>query len=176
MATHPETAERQSRVLAELAELGLGLARGLAARAAAAETDAAAEGLALAFHRVSRSVRLTLALEVRLERERLQGVRETRKETVHAAETRKEQVRQALGRAIPTETESDEAERLWDALEERLDEEALYDAFVEGPVEACIARIRAGLGLPPTDPANDAELSGSTGPPAAFAHAAARPT
>ncbi|HEY3695865.1 MAG TPA: hypothetical protein VGL30_09475 [Phenylobacterium sp.] len=44
-------AERHSRVLAELAELGLALARGLAARAQAAETTEAAEGLALAFHR-----------------------------------------------------------------------------------------------------------------------------
>jgi hypothetical protein len=163
MLCNPETAERQGRVLAELAELGLGLARRLAARAEAAQTDAAAEGLALAFHRVSRSVRLTLALEVRLERERLQGVRETRKETVRAAETRKEQVRHALGRAIPTETESDEAERLWDALEERLDEEALYEAFTEDALEACIARIRESLGLPANDPCFPSPLAGEGG-------------
>jgi hypothetical protein len=150
MVSNPELAERQGRVLAELAELGLGMARRLAARAEVAETDAAAEGLALAFHRISRSVRLTLALEVRLDRERRQGARETRKDVARAAETRKEQVRHALGRAI--ETEADEAERLWDALEERLDEEALYDAFTAAPLETCIARLRADLGLPANDP------------------------
>jgi hypothetical protein len=160
MDTRPEMAERQGRVLAELAELGLGLARRLAARAEAAETDAAAEGLALAFHRVSRSVRLTLALEVRLERERLQGARETCKDTARAAETRKEQVRYALGRAIPAESES---EHLWDALEERLDEEALYDAFLEGPVETCIARLRADLGLPANDILFPSPLAGEGG-------------
>jgi hypothetical protein len=176
MASNPEIAERQGRVLAELAELGLGIARRLAAQAEVAESDA--EALALAFHRVSRSVRLTLALEVRLQRERLQGVREARKETARAAQTRKQQVRWALGRAMPAETEADETERLWDALEERLEEAALYEDFLEGPVEACIARIRAGLGLPPADPANDPGpfAAASTGPPRPHTMIAAHPT
>jgi hypothetical protein len=174
----PYIAERQGQVLAELAELGLGIARRLAARAEAAESDADAQALALAFHRVSRSVRLTLALEVRLQRERLQGAREARKETARAAQTRKEQVRHALGRAMSAETEADETERLWDVLEERLDEAGLYEDFVAGPVEACIARIRADLGLPPADPADDPGpfASAATGPPRPHTMIAAHPT
>ncbi|HEY3696959.1 hypothetical protein [Phenylobacterium sp.] len=169
MTSNPEMAERHGRVLAELAELGLTFARRLAARAEAAEGEEAAQALALAFHRVSRSVRLTLALESRLAAERRQGMREDRVLTERAVERRKDQVRAVVARAFCDERESDEAERLLDELEERLDEDALFEQFLAGPVEACISRIRAGLGLPPADPANDAELfaGAATGPPAA---------
>jgi hypothetical protein len=64
-------------------------------------------------------------------------------------------VRAAISRAAYAESESDTAERLLDELEERLDEDGLFDHFLAGPVEACIARIRAGLGLPRPDRAND---------------------
>jgi hypothetical protein len=162
-------AERHGRVLAELAELGLELARDLKARALAAPAREDAEGLALAFHRVSRSVRLTLALEGRLARERQEGAKGRRVEAARAVEARKTQVQAAVTRQVYAEREGDEAERLLDELDDRLHEEALYETFTEGSVEACIARIRADLGLPPTGPANDtAGASGparSTGPP-----------
>src|SRR5699024_3258148 len=41
------------------------------------------------------------------------------------------------------------------ALDERLDEEALDRRFLDGPVEACVARIREGLGLPAAEGADD---------------------
>jgi hypothetical protein len=156
MASTAEMAERHGRVLVELAELGLSLARGLQARAEAARTGEDAERLALAFHRVSRSVRLTLALEARLVREQGQAWREERARAVRLVETRKAQVRAAVTRLVLRETEGEDAEALLDGLEERLDEDALYDEFTDDPVEACIARIRAGLGLAAVDPANDA--------------------
>jgi hypothetical protein len=151
MNSTPEMTERQGRVLADLAELGLELARDLKARALAAGTREDAEGLALAFHRMSRSVRLTLALESRLVRERHEAVKVRRGEVARAVQARKAQVQAALARQVYDERESDEAERLLDELDERLEEAGLYEAFAEGPVEACIARLRADLGLAAND-------------------------
>jgi len=153
--TMTNMAERQGRALAELTELGLAFARGLEARVQLVQSVDEAQVLALAFHRISRSVRLCLALELRLQRERLQGAREDRAEVRHAVERRKSQVRTALTRDIYDESEAGDVEALLDELDERLDEEAIFDAFAEGPVEACIARIRKDLGLPPAPPAND---------------------
>jgi hypothetical protein len=151
MNSNSEMAERQGRVLAELAELGLDLARDLKARALAAGRREDAEGLALAFHRVSRSVRLTLALESRLVRERQEAAKVRRAEVARAVQARKAQVQATLARQVYGERESDEAERLLDELDERLEEAVLYETFAEGPVEACIARIRADLGLAAND-------------------------
>ena len=148
-----EMAERHGRMLSELAELGLSMARGLHGRVEAAAGVEEAQGLVLAFHRVSRSVRMSLALEARLARERAQGAREDRAEAVREAQdqvfTRKAQVRAAVTRAVLAERENDEAETLLDALEDRVDEAALYDGFIASPVEAQIARIRTELGLDP---------------------------
>ena len=148
-------AGRHGRVLSELTELGLSVARDLEARCRSAASREDAEGLALAFHRIARSVRLTLALEARLERDRRSGWRDERAHAAHRVQVRKAQVRAALARCVYTEREADEAEALLDEVEERLEDDALFDAFLEGPVEACIARIRKDLGLPPDPPAND---------------------
>jgi hypothetical protein len=77
--------ERQDAVLAELSELGLSLARELHARALAAETPVEAEKLALAFQRVSRGVRQTLALELKLDRDRRALDREVKLEELEGA-------------------------------------------------------------------------------------------
>jgi hypothetical protein len=156
MSSMTEMAERHGRVLAELAELGLGLARGLQAQVLEAPAGEDAPGLALAFHRVSRSVRLSVALEARLERERRQDWRDDRARITHETERRKTQLRAAVTRAVLSETDGREAEALLDELEDRLDEDGLHDDFIAGPVEAQVARIRAGLGLALTAPANDA--------------------
>ncbi|WP_331537219.1 hypothetical protein [Phenylobacterium sp.] len=155
MVSKQEMAERHGRVLAEFAELGLTLGRELAAKAAAAQTTEAAEALALAFHRISRSVRLTIALEMRLTRERQDVAKTHRVLAARAVETRKTQVQAAVTRAVYDERESDEADRLLDELDDLLSEETLYEEFAHGPVEACIARIRKGLGLSPAPPDND---------------------
>ena len=151
MSRLTEMAERQGRVLTELSELGLDLARGLKARAEAAQTLDEAQGWALAFHRISRSVRLTLALEVKLERERRLAEREDYSRQLRVVEARKVRVRAAVSRAVWTETEGEAAESLLDELDERLEEEALCEDFAEAPVEAAIARIREDLGLPAND-------------------------
>jgi hypothetical protein len=69
MSTHDEMAERRGRILAELSEIGLTLARELHARALAAEDAKTAADLGLACRRIARSVRETLALKAKLERE-----------------------------------------------------------------------------------------------------------
>ena len=149
---------RQDRTLAELSELGLELARGLQVWALAAETAGEAQALSLAFHRTSRSVRQTIALEAKLDRDRRGQDRDDRRaaEQRDGARTvrRRQQLRLAVERAIWTEVEGDVAEHLVDHLDDLLEEDALDDGFLEGPVEAQIARLRADLGLPaeaPTD-------------------------
>lgn len=152
MSTADEMAERHGRVLAELSELGLTLARDLHARALGAEDAKTAADLGLAFHRISRSVRQTMALEARLERDRTRRDREVDALAAREAETRvqvrKVRVRSLVERMIWNEVESDEAEELVDELELRLDEEAFADDFGADPIEAHVARIRSDLGLP----------------------------
>jgi hypothetical protein len=151
MADATDMTERHGRILAELSELGLALARGVQAQALAADDPASAADLSLAFHRVSRSVRQTLALEARLERDRNQKDREDRAEAAREAERRvqhrKSQVRMAVERLVWNEAEDDEAERLLAELENLLDEEALSDNFTEAPLDVHIARICKELGL-----------------------------
>jgi hypothetical protein len=155
MSDSAEKAERQDRILGELAELGLSLARAVHERALAAETPEATSELALAFHRISRSVRQTLALEAKIEHDRSRQDREVRADAARGRENgvtrRKHQLRMAVERSVWNEAEGAEAERLLDELDDILEEEVLSDAFTEGPLEAHIARIRADLGLAAND-------------------------
>jgi hypothetical protein len=115
---------------------------------------------------VSRSVRQTLALEAKLERDRQLQDRDDRDDARRAQEARvsrrKAQVSAAVERCIWSEAEGDEAERLLDDLADRLDEEALYEAFGEDPVAAHIARICADLGVTPPETAAVADLPADT--------------
>jgi hypothetical protein len=153
-----EKIERQDRILAELSELGLELARDLQARALAADDVAVAADLGRAFHSVSRSVRQTLALDAKLERDRQRQDREDRIDAVRAhkarADRRKAQVRAAVERCIWNEAEGSEAEHLLSDLDDYLDADDLTDTFAGGdPIEAHIARLCADLGVtPPTPP------------------------
>src|SRR5690348_5288091 len=63
MSDREEMAERHGRILTELSELGASLARKVHAQAMEAETPDETATLTTAFHRISRSVRQTLALE-----------------------------------------------------------------------------------------------------------------
>jgi len=155
MSFQAEMAERHGAVLGELAELGMTLVRGLHEQALAAATPEAADRLALAFHRLSRSVRQTLALEARLVRERRRDAIEDGKIAAEARRARvgarKSQANAALSRLIWREAERGEIGELLVELKQRLDEEALDEAFADGPVEALIARIRKDLGLAAND-------------------------
>ena len=157
MTNAAEMKERHEAGLAELADMGLSLARDLHARALAAD-DAAACDLSLAFQRVSRSVRQTYALELRLERERRLADRdlaaEAARERLICVQKKRRQLRCAVSALIWTEYEGDEAQALDEALETLvLDQAQDEDAFLETPLSACIDAIRADLGLPANDAA-----------------------
>ncbi|WP_374569940.1 hypothetical protein [Phenylobacterium sp.] len=157
-----EMQDRQGRLLGELAELGMDFARELKGRVGEVESLEQAEGLALAFHRIARTVRLTLALESRLAREQGEVARIRRIEVERRNERRAEQVRTAVWREIWAETDGreDEAEALLESLDALIEDEVLFERLASGPVEAAIARIRQDLGLP----ANDATAADAASP------------
>lgn len=144
-------------MLGELAELGLAFARELKAQVAAVKSVDEAERLALAFHRVARSVRLALALRVRLARERHELGLAVRRTDDMRSSWRKHQIRTFMAREIRAEADRETAGALIERLDERLAEDALFERLLDGPLEAAIARIREDLGLAANDagPASD---------------------
>ncbi|HEY3697567.1 MAG TPA: hypothetical protein VGL30_18150 [Phenylobacterium sp.] len=145
-------------MLGEFAELAMDLARDAAQRARQAEGGAEAAGLMLAFERLGRALRLTVSLQRRL-------ARDSRTDHVQAVQDRQQQVRAALAPALRAEAaDLGEHFRLKEELDERLDEEALDEAFAHAPLEACVARIRHLLDLPPEAPANDAGTEAAPAP------------
>lgn len=152
-------------MLAELAEIGMGLARAIGRRAMAEAEAESVPGdgkadLALGFVRVSRAVRQTLALEARLE----QGFEPASAAGASAppepeaspgpgaaamlAKINAFTLQDLIEEAIEAETQDDETvERLCDDLRERLDDEA--EAIGEQPIGVMLARICKGLGLAP---------------------------
>ena len=154
MSSLAETAERHHRILTRLADAGERLALKLAERAEAAETEESAERLALSFQRVSRAVRMTLALEMRLMQDRLRLEREGRAERALIGQARKKQVRAEILRTLPPETCRNERFQIDLEVAERLEAEDL-ELLAEGPFEAHIARLREEMGLPAAEAAND---------------------
>jgi len=150
----PADIEIEELSLMRLAALGMRIAEAVADRVDMAETPAEAAGLAMAFDRVARSVRMTFALRSRLERDRARLRREARADFADAAQVRKKQVRAAIAARLPASPER--PYQLVD-LDDRLEVEALDAEFLDGPVEACVARIRRLLGLPGEEAAEACE-------------------
>lgn len=163
---------RAEAILGELAELGLSLARDLAAQARACEDPADTERLVTSFNKTSRAVRLTLALEAKLRRDRDRDAQEDtqaqrrieaqdRKAATDGAseqqrlappspvERHKARVAGLLNRLIWNESEGDQQdyEVLSDDLSARLDEAALCEGFVQTPVVALAQAIGSDMGL-----------------------------
>jgi lambda repressor-like predicted transcriptional regulator len=151
MTNAATTTGHHAPILAELAEMGLSLARAVHEKALAAETQADLAEMTLAFHRISRSLRQTLALEAKLERDRTRQAQAAEIGTIRTcpqrATERKAQLRTALEPIIWDEAEGEEAEVLLDVLDELLAEESLSDDFLAGSIEAHVERIRQDLGL-----------------------------
>ena len=150
-------ADPAERMLAELAELDLGLARHVQARALAAEEPAVVADLARAYQRIARSLRHTLALKAKLAQDRARGAREDRAEAEREhtvrVEARKAQVRVALERALWNEYESaDVAEEMACRMDDLLAEDAMGEGFLAEPAQAYIARLRRDLGVDQDDP------------------------
>lgn len=145
MSSSPDMAERHGRMLAELSELGLALARDLQGRALAAEAPEEGARLASAFHRVARGVRQSIALEARLARDAERAAREARDDAEGqrsaAVARRRNKVRKTVARMIWMETGSHRQAELSAAdLDDRLEAESLDDGFLDEPEAAQIAR------------------------------------
>jgi hypothetical protein len=156
----------QQETLRELGELGMDLARTLRREVFDAPKDArpvSAGDVAMAFSRIARAVRLTLALETRV----LTGepARAGRSHDAAPADdptlgiTRenlpfiplgayKKVVARVISDTIIAETQGAEAERLVEALCERLFERDDDEALADLPIGELINRIRTDIGLP----------------------------
>jgi acyl-coenzyme A thioesterase PaaI-like protein len=179
-------AERQLRMLQEIAETGMAMIRILKERAeidlqtankltARADLDdgcvhgpnypAPMNDASAMFVQVSRAVRLTLALEAKTD-ERLRALRaglvvqrearraEAVKRAAAAGEARHEAARNKVHllviRAIEAEARDDEDENdLYEALDERLDEDEAYDKLEDLPLREVVEQLCADLGIEP---------------------------
>jgi hypothetical protein len=162
-------------LLKALAEIGMELARGIARREAAkAVDDESGRDPQLAFARVSRAVRQTVALSAHLRQQRQAGgagvsgeapgdeardeahaqarMDQARYERVAARVRvlcRRSEVAGRLTAAIEAEAARGEAERLLSDLDRRLDVVAEEVDFAARPIEEVIDGIRLDLGLEP---------------------------
>ncbi len=151
----------RERVLREMAELDLELMRALTHQAAArAQAGEAVGDAGLAVSRVSRSLRLTLALEERFAKARraeiaaVEAERAAEEQSALATErlrgvVRKDEVMEIVEQAIGDEAEGDRAEALLTELVERLERPEDEADFTDRPIGELAARICAELGLSP---------------------------
>ena len=165
MSSPSEKQARAETMLGELAELGLMVAKELATRLRESEDVDQTVALAAAFQKTPRVVRLTLALDLKLERDAARDAREAQKAAAeaeaaapraaverpapHPIEVRKDRVRSLLNRLLWNESEGDEEdyEILRDDLWARLDEAALSPDFEDLPIETLARRMIADMGL-----------------------------
>jgi len=169
MSAPPDMAERHGAVLARLAELGLTLAERLHEQAMAADDLKTTADLGLAFHRISRSVRQTLALEARLERDRRRDAREAAASLAQGADDnipsagdliaedrrvrqRIDDLRKALEPHIWTESEGEERQDLFAMLDEILKYEIFEPDFATQSLDEHIALICGDLRIPSPAP------------------------
>jgi hypothetical protein len=162
----PEKQARAEAMLGELAELALMVAKELAVRLRESEDVEQTVALADAFQKTSRVVRLTLALDFKLERDAARQAQELAREAEAASsappppvqparaapnpiEQRKSRVRNLLNRLLWTESEGEEEdyEVLCDDLTARLDEAARSPDFETLPIEVLARRMIADMNL-----------------------------
>lgn len=161
MSDAPETTQRHARVLAELAELGMAIARDVQAEVLSAETPEEKARAAAVFPQVARAVRQTVALEAKLLRDLARHEREDRqdadREIARRIRQRKARVRLHMERAICEASAPDYDEdgppevvtmRLED-LRDRLDDDVLDADFAFRPFHEVIEALHRSLGLPP---------------------------
>ena len=165
-------AGRHLRMLAELAEIGMRLAREVERQALAADpprdalpdrsrsndigADRARADLGLVFARIARAVRQTVALEARLasDVEARAAVGTAAQASRAAAEHKrtrqlKDQVRRLAEEAIGAEADGHEAENLRYDLDERLEDPAIEAELGWRPIGVIFAGICRDLGITP---------------------------
>ncbi|TAJ70375.1 MAG: hypothetical protein EPO51_17740 [Phenylobacterium sp.] len=151
MTVPPDMAERHGRQLARFAELSLTLAEDVHAAAVAAPEPEQKARLAEAFHRLGRALRQSVAWEAKLVRDRARDLKAAEADAAEAQERavgrRRDRVRAEVERQIYCEIDPGEADAWLADFEERLETEALDDAFIDEDVDAQVARLAAELGL-----------------------------
>jgi hypothetical protein len=149
-----DRAERHGRVLQELTDLGMNLARAVSAQAADAD-PATAHGLALDSARIARAVRQTVALEGRLADERRTVIAERAQRRVREADAvarrRTSRIETLVERAIDAEASGSEADNLYADLRERLEDADDLEDFHGRPIPEIVALICKDLGLTPPE-------------------------
>jgi hypothetical protein len=149
-----DIAETRSRMLGELAELGLVLARDLQQAALVAEDSQDKVRLAEAFARVGRGVRQSLALHARMERDAARAAAEAESQARNLEPARrsrrKAEVRAAIETVIWREHERLDVDPdiLLEDLDDCLDAEARTDVFLHTDPATQIARLCRALELP----------------------------
>jgi hypothetical protein len=140
------------------------LARELAVQARAAEDSETQVALVGAFQKTSRTVRLTLALDFKLQRDAARATREDAAAEAKRAEreqlaalpapaaprqVRKDRARKLLNRLIWNEAEGDSEEYdiLHADLSARLDEAAEAEGFEDLPIEVVARQVAKDMGL-----------------------------
>ena len=155
MDSDAEMMQRHAALLARFAGQAASLAEDLHACALSAETREEKQAYGLAFHRMGRALRQTLALEAKLRKD---AAREARGAEEHqaarkaeAVSSRRNAVKAEVTRLIWTEAERDTEARdhLELDLEERLFLEAAAETFLDQPIETVIERLASELGLSP---------------------------
>ena len=146
--------ERHLALLAELAEIGMDLAREVRRQALDASDDAPpAADLALTFSRIARAVRQTVALEARLAepRQPRHAERALSVSDRWRSARRKLQVGEIVGEIIESEAAGEfDADDLLTNLQERLEDANDEEAdFADRPIGELVARICADLGVTP---------------------------
>lgn len=154
--------------LRRLFQAGLELALQVQADAMAAQEADERARLAVAFHRISRGVRQTAALRMKLACDVTRVARDVSAEVVSldVARTsrRRASVRAEVQRLIWTEYGDDsDREDLTGDLDELLDIETQDEAFLDQPVEVLVARIAQVLGLAAAPPVEGGEAAGDDG-------------
>jgi hypothetical protein len=186
--------ERVEQILGELAELGLMLARDLATEAKAAETPEDKVALTEAFQKTSRAVRLTMALDLKIDRDRARDARDAEREAAALAadkalresqimraaqaahshltqpsptENQKRRVHQVLNRLLWTEAEGDQEdyEVLLEDLDARLYEAEDAPGFADLPIEPLVRTLAKDMGLSGDFTVTTAERFASALPP-----------
>lgn len=149
--------ERQIAMLGALAEAGLQMAllvrdeaKG-AAQGDGPEVAATLEGLARAFGRASRAVRLTLLLQEQLVKQLKAHDHHQAYLATESARRRKASVQNIVER-IAADEDGVEIENLVAEACERLDQEDLYGDVLEKPLSELVAMICQDLGLSPDWP------------------------
>ncbi len=151
--------ERQLAMLDRLAEAGLEAALAIERQAKEAGPDVDLNRISMAYDRVSRAVRMTIALQSKLvedvkAREAAAAEKRAEAEDDDAwpdeEERRKAGISRIVGRVIEAERQDDrEIDRLVLRAEMRLDDETLFDDILSRPIGEIVAAICRDLGLSP---------------------------